>query len=119
MNNLTDGAGIAPKPLRVERQGALSEPLARRWPRIIGGVCEFCGIMDKNQPAEFQYKLCEHYRGLQAYCTYCDASKNPDEIVQHAEINVYEPLDDPGKLIMVCNSLTCSDKHLARFQKNR
>lgn len=129
----TDGAVPAPQPIAptpvapapvprqktIERQGGRSEPFVRHHPRVISGICEFCGVLDRNQPSEYQYKLCPHYRGLQLQCSYCPDSKNPDEVIGHASLNIMEHPDNPDKLIVVCDSYSCSEKHLARFQRNR
>lgn len=109
----------APRPKTIERQGSQSEPYTRRWPQVRGGICEFCGVLDSNTPSEYQYKLCPHYRGMELRCSYCDATKNPDEVVYHAALNIAEHPDNPDKLIVWCDAYTCSEKHLARFQKNR
>lgn len=103
----------------IERQGSRSEPFTRYYPQVRGGVCEHCGVLDKNVPSEFQYKLCPHFRGMQLQCSYCDASKNPDEVIGHGTLNIHSHPDNPDKLVVVCDSFTCSEKHLARFQKAR
>lgn len=125
-NKPTDGAVIAPvtppqimRQKRVERQGARSEPYTRRWPQVRGGICEFCGVMDSNVQSEHQYKLCPHYRGMELRCTYCEEDKNPDEVMYHANMNVAEHPDNPDTLIAWCDSYTCSEKHLKRFQRAR
>lgn len=105
------------RPKRIERQGDLMEPMVARYPRVIGGVCEFCGILDKNIPAEYQYRLCPHYRGLELRCSYCPAGKDPNDIVYHANINVYGHPTSPDELIVVCNSYDCTNKHRKRFQR--
>lgn len=108
----------APRQMRVERQGSQSEPYTRRFPQIRGGVCEFCGIIDRNTPSQFQYKLCPHYRGMEARCTYCAETKDPEDVVYHADMNVAEHPDRPGMLIMWCNSYECSRAHEKRFRRN-
>lgn len=117
----TDGAGTAPQQarhMRIEREGSRSAPMSRRWPRVIGGVCEFCGILDSNVPSQFQYKLCGHFRGMDIMCSYCPESKNPEDVVYHANMNVAEHPDKPGTLIAWCDSFNCSEAHLKRFQRN-
>lgn len=109
----------APRRKTVERQGARSEPYVRHWPQVRGGICEFCGVLDSNVPAEKQYQLCGHYRNMELRCSYCDESKNPDEITYHSILNIVEHPDNPDKFIVCCDSYTCSEKHLARFQRNR
>ena len=111
----------APAPVRqkrIERQGELTVPYVHQMPEVRGGTCEWCGVMDNTMPAEFQYKLCPHYRGMQLRCSYCDENKNPDEVIGHTKLNVYEHPDDPDKLVVVCNSYDCTKKHRARFSTN-
>ena len=108
----------APRQMRVERQGSQSEAYTRRFPQIRGGICEFCGVLDKNVPSQHQYQLCPHYRGMQARCTYCPENKDPDEIVYHAAMNVAESPDNPNVLIMWCDSYECSRAHEKRFKMN-
>lgn len=107
----------APRQMQVERQGSLSEPYTRRFPQVRGGVCEFCGVMDKNYPSQYQYKLCPHYRGQQLRCSYCPENKDPDEVVYHADLNVAEHPDKPNTLIVWCNSYECSRSHEKRFKR--
>lgn len=108
-----------PRQMRIERQGAQGVPFTRRFPQIRGGVCEFCGVLDGNVPAQFQYKLCPHYRGLQARCSYCPDHTDPDDVVYHEKLNVQESPDHPGTLIMWCGKYECSKKHLDRFQLSK
>ena len=106
---------VAPR-LHVERQGAQSEAITRRYPQIRGGICEFCGVLDQNQPAKYQYRLCPHYRGMEARCTYCPESKDPEDVVYHEILNVAEHPDKPGTLVMWCGSYNCSQAHTRRFK---
>lgn len=108
-----------PRQMRVERQGARSEAYSRRFPQVRGGICEFCGVLDKNVPSQFQYKLCPHYRGMQLACSYCPGTKDPDEVVYHANMNVAEHPDNPSTLVVWCDSYECSKAHIERFQRNR
>jgi hypothetical protein len=100
----------------IERQGSRTVPVTRRWPQVRGGICEYCGIIDPNVRSEDQYKLCPHFRDIgQLRCSYCDESKNPDDIVYHSVLNIAAHPDNPNKLIVWCNSYTCSQKHEKRF----
>ena len=137
MKNPTDGAAKAPdtvaaapaspaRPayvppkLKIERQGNSSEPYTQRLPQVRGGICEYCGVMDRNVPSEHQYKLCPHYRDIgQLRCSYCDDSKNPDDVIGHSILNVAKSPDDPNKLIVWCDSYECSRAHEQRFRKSR
>lgn len=107
-----------PRQMRVERQGATSEAYTRRFPQIRGGTCEYCGVLDKTVPAQYQYKLCPHYRGMEARCTYCPPTANPDEVIYRADMNVAESPYNPGELIMWCNSYECSRAHEKRFKRS-
>lgn len=112
-------ATAAPQ-LRVERQGARTVPVTRMYPQVRGGVCEYCGVIDPNVPSQFQYKLCPHYRGVgQLRCSYCDETKNPDDIAYRSVLNVHGHPDKPNELIVVCDSYTCSEKHLKRFDVSK
>lgn len=130
-NSPADGAAIAPvivelaaapvappRARQIERQGLRSEPYTRRLPQVRGGVCEHCGILDKNVDAKDQYKLCPHYRGMQLRCSYCDESKNPDDVIYHSNMNVAEHPDNPNTLIVWCDSYECSRKHEQRFKRS-
>lgn len=108
-----------PRQMRVERQGARSEPYTRRFPQVRGGTCEYCGVLDRNTPAQYQYKLCPHYRGMQLACSYCPGTKDADEVIGHSTLNIAESPDNPAVLIVWCDSYSCSDAHNKRFQKNR
>lgn len=108
---------MGPRQMMIERQGDQAEPRTRRFPTVRGGICEFCGVLDPNVSSEHQYKLCPHYRGMQLRCSYCDATKIPDEIAAHSVLNVAEHPDKPGTLIVWCNSYDCSRKHEQRFKR--
>lgn len=107
---------VMPRMKQVERMGDIGAPYSRRYPRVIGGICEFCGVMDNRYPSEFQYKMCPHFRGMQLRCSYCPASKNPDDVINHSQMNIAEHPDNPDKLVVWCNSYECSKKHTERFQ---
>lgn len=110
----------APRPKTLERQGPRSEQYSQRLPRIFGGVCEFCGVLDKNVPSQFQYTLCPHFRGLgEMRCSYCDDSVDPQEVILKSKLNIAEHPDNPDKLVVWCDRYTCSGKHEARFRVNR
>lgn len=105
----------SPRQMRVERQGSRSEPYTRRFPQVIGGICEYCGVMDRNTPSQYQYKMCEHYRGMDLRCSYCPETKNPDEVVRSSGLNIAESPDKPGTLVVWCNSYECAAAHTKRF----
>lgn len=121
MTNPTAERDTAPvtavaRPKRLERQGNVAAPMTSRLPQIRGGVCEKCGILDSNTPSQHQYKLCEHFRGLGTIrCSYCDGSKDADDVIYHSTMNIAGHPDDPDKLIAWCDSYECRRKHLERF----
>lgn len=110
-------AANLPRNKRVERSGDLSAPSSVRWPQVRGGICEFCGVLDPHQPSYMQYKLCNHYRGMQIRCTYCPKSKEPNDVIDHSVMNVAEHPDNPDVLVIWCDSYDCSRKHEERFSK--
>lgn len=100
----------------IERQGNKAEPYVRHYPQVISGICEFCGVLDNTKPSTEQYKLCQHYSGMELRCSYCDESKNPEDVIYHANLNI---TDHPtsGQLVVCCDSYTCTQKHQKRFQQ--
>jgi hypothetical protein len=100
----------------VERRGALRVPSTRRWPRVIGGICEFCGVIEPKLPSTDQYKLCKHYKGMELRCTYCDETKDPTEVVGHHRLNVAEHPEHPEKLVVWCGDYKCRQAHEKRFK---
>jgi len=107
---------MQPRQKRIERQGARGAPVVRRYPEVRGGTCEFCGVIDRNVPAIYQYKLCEHYRGLDLRCSYCPEEKDPNDINYRSILNVYDSPTDPNSLITVCDNYECQRAHQQRFQ---
>lgn len=110
--------GLSPRQMQVERQGDLSSAYSRRFPEVRGGLCEYCGVIDGNYPSEYQYKLCEHYRGMQLRCTYCPATKDPDDIINHSVLKIAEHPENPNKLVVWCDSYECSQAHEKRFKRS-
>lgn len=104
----------------IERQGQKSVPYTEYYPQVRGGICEFCGVIDPNQPSQVQYKLCPHFRALgELRCSYCDESKNPEEVVYKSTLNIHGHPDNPNKLVVVCDDFKCSQKHEARFSMSQ
>lgn len=103
-----------------ERQTQKPGVVTRRYPQVIGGVCEFHGVIDHNRPSIDQYKLCPddgvhpHYDYIR--CSYCDETKNPDDVIYKSTMNIYANPDKPGVLMAVCDNFTCLQKHEARFK---
>lgn len=102
----------------LERLGSLGAPVTRRRPQVIGGICEFCGVMDNNQLSVDQYKLCSHFKDVgELRCSYCPESVDPIEVIRKAKINTYENPDRPGVWIAVCDSYNCVTAHQKRFNR--
>lgn len=105
------------RPKTIERQGGVSAPYTIRMPEVRGGICEWCGVIDRNYPSTEQYKLCPHYRAIgQLRCSYCPESKDVNEVVYHAVLNVHGHPNDPDRLVVVCDSYDCTKKHFERFK---
>ena len=100
----------------LERIGAKSAPYTRMKPHVIGGVCEFCGVLDNLQPSENQYLLCPHFKDIgELRCSYCPATADPIEVIKKADMKVHEHPDKPGVWIAVCDSYNCARAHETRF----
>ncbi len=111
----------APAPIQlhemeVERVGGYASGTTLEFPKVRGGVCEKCGVLDPNVPSEYQYKLCGHYRGKQLSCSYCPVSKNVDDVIAHSVIRVLQHPDNPRKLIVHCDSYECLKKHEEKWK---
>lgn len=108
-----------PRQKTIERRGVRTEAYTQRYPQIRGGTCEFCGVLDRNVPASFQYQICPHFRGMgEMRCSYCDESKNPTDVVINSVLNIAVHPNNPDQLVVWCNSYECSRKHEARFKVN-
>lgn len=103
---------------QIERQGAVGSPVVSFYPTVRAGVCDRCGVIDPNVESQFQYKLCEHYRGRQLWCSYCPSTTNPDEVIRYSILQVADDPRDSTKLIVWCNSSACLDKHYQKYQTN-
>src|SRR6185503_3146266 len=103
----------------IERQGSKAESYSYMYPHVIGGVCEFCGIIDNLKPSTEQYKLCPHFKTMgELRCSYCPENANPEEVVYHSDLKIHTHPDNPNKVVVVCDSYNCSQAHLKRFQRN-
>ena len=103
---------------QIERKGSVTSPVVNRYPNVRAGICDRCGVIDPNVESVHQYKLCGHYRGMQLACSYCPNTKNPDEVIAHSIMEVYDSPTNPNELVVVCNESVCLDKHYKRFQAN-
>lgn len=103
----------------LERVGAKSVPYTRMKPRVIGGICEFCGVLDNNQLSQDQYLLCPHFKDIgELRCSYCPENADPIEVIKKADIKVHEHPDRPGTWIAVCDSYNCAKAHETRFDRS-
>jgi hypothetical protein len=109
---------MLPREKQIERQGLNAEGYSKRHPEVRGGICEFCGVQDKNAESIHQYKLCEHYRGMQLKCSYCPPEKDPDEVIRYSVLKIADHPNNPSQLVVWCDSFKCSEKHLARFSQS-
>ncbi len=120
--NPTTVSDNAQFPRQTERRGGTTVAYTRMHPRVIGGQCEWCGVLDNNQESIYQYKICPHFRGMQTLeCSYCDPTKNPEEVIRSSVMKIHDhptDKDEAGrpKLVVVCDSYECSSKHLERFK---
>ncbi len=109
---------MLPNQMQVERVGNLTSGLTTEWPKVRGGVCEHCGVLDSNVPSQFQYKLCQHYRGQELACSYCPVTKNVDDVNYHATLRVLSHPDKPNTLIVHCDSYECLKKHEDKWKRS-
>lgn len=116
---------VAPRPVyrrkSIERQGGATSAMTQRYPVVRGGVCDFCGIIDRNYQYEssgvHQYELCPHFRDIgKIACSYCPSSKDPGEVISRSKMLIAGHPDNPDKLVVWCDSYTCSKAHEERFK---
>ena len=116
-------AAVLNVPMReTEKKGGITSSYTRVYPRIYGGLCEKCGVVDKNQPSEYQYKLCEHYRGMSLECSYCDPTRDQKEVTRISQLYVYDhphKKDSMGRPVLgvVCDSFTCQNQFNIEYGK--
>jgi hypothetical protein len=73
--------------------------------------------LDRNVPGHLQYTLCPHFRGLGVMrCSYCPETANPEDVAAKSTLIVASHPNDPMSLVVCCNSLECSRKHMERFK---
>lgn len=111
-------------PRETERRGGKTVPYTRMYPIVRGGICDRCGVIDPNQESINQYKLCEHFRGMSLECSYCDSTKDPNEVARISVLKAHDhPYDKDSsgrpKIVVVCDSYECSNKHESRFDVSR
>lgn len=103
-----------------ERETAQPGVVTRMFPAVIGGVCEYHGVIDNTQPSIEQYKLCPddgihpHYSLIR--CSYCPQSKDPNDVIYKSKMTIMRNPDRPDKMIAVCDNFTCLQAHHERFK---
>lgn len=124
MNPTATGGNVS-SPRETERREGRVALYSRYYPRISGGICEKCGVVDDKQPSIYQYKLCEHFRpllgGNNLECSYCDSSKDPSEVMRVSNIFVYDhpyKKDSIGRPVLgaVCDSYNCKTRYNEEFK---
>lgn len=121
-NSPTAGGTMVQPPRETEKKGGVMQVMTRVYPRVHGGLCEKCGVMDNNMPAEYQYKLCEHFRGLNLECSYCEPTKDQKEVTRISNLYIYDhptKKDSYGRPVLgvVCDSFTCTNQFNVEFGK--
>lgn len=109
---------FVPANMQIERVGNLSSGVAIEWPKVRGGICEHCGVLDPQTPSQYQYKLCPHYRGQYLACSYCPPTKDVDDVNYHATLRVLTHPDKPNTLIVHCDSYECLKKHEEKWKRS-
>lgn len=104
-----------PRNMRLATGGGATAPVSRVFPEIRGGVCEHCGILDAYQPAQYQYKLCPHYRGMDMKCMFCPIHADHDEVLRRSKLIVREHPYRPGELVTLCGAFECQQKFEKMF----
>lgn len=108
-----------PRNMRLASRGASNVPTTRIFPPVKGGTCDYCGTLDPNQPGDYQYKLCPHYRGMDLRCIYCPLQKDQDEVVRNSTLMVFEHPYRAGELLVKCNSFDCNKSFETEFNIKR
>jgi hypothetical protein len=94
---------VKPK-LTVKPYVTVNQPKFKKLPRIIGGICEFCGI-----PAT----KCEHYKDVNIMCSYC-LRPITDKDILGRELHVIQ-LGDTD-IEMCCDDYKCRQKFNAKYR---
>lgn len=120
--NPTAVSQTAQPPRETEKKEGRVALYTRVYPAVYGGICEKCGVIDPNQPSTSQYKLCEHYRAMTLECSYCDATKDQNEVTRLSKLYVYDhpyKKDQHGRPVLgvVCDSFNCQNQFNLEFGK--
>lgn len=95
--------------------GSSSGLRTRFFPRIIGGTCEECGVIDNNYPGNVQYKFCKHYKSRDMKCVFCKESADHEDVIRMSEMLVMEDPYSPGSLVTLCKSYECTKKFEEKY----
>ncbi len=111
MNPNTPVQNVGTPRTTVRHEGVMGH-VTRRYPKVHGGICDWCGVLDNNRDSQDQYKLCPHYRGMSLECNFCDVTKDQREVTRISELYVYDHPTQKGPdglpaLAVVCDSFTC------------
>lgn len=114
--------------IEIDNQVETNEVAAIVHPKIIGGVCEACGMDEggkgksrlfgypddkrKHKMDYSKYGNCKHYKGEQITCSYCNGDP---EVLVRRRLNVFSLPESPKKLIIVCDDYGCVNRHTKRF----
>lgn len=104
-----------PKDLQFSRPGESNNLYVTTYPRIVGGTCEHCGVIDPNYPGSVQYKLCQHYKGMEMKCVFCKENADHDDVVRQSTMKVIEDPYRPGHLVTLCGSYECTRKYEQKY----
>lgn len=118
------------KKYNVERTVERGPIAAKKLPRILSGVCEFCGpgLYDQRTSPmtlvdnwtvdpDTQIGRCDHYRGVRIQCSYCPLSADWKENILRRPHYVFESPWTPGSLIVCCDDMNCRAKHTNRANR--
>lgn len=109
---------INPRNMQIERVGNFDSGVTVEWPKVRGGICEWCGVLDPQTPSQYQYKLCPHYRGQTLACSYCPTTKDIDDVNYHSSLRVLTHPDKPNTLIVHCDAYECLKKHEEKWKRS-
>lgn len=107
---------VAPEEPSLDVSMQPREVPVKQWPRILKGVCEFCGIVNNDVHGWDQWKYCKHYKKVNIKCLYCPPGFDPEEWFKGRDLTIIERLDKPGKLNVHCDDIQCVVKFHAAWK---
>lgn len=126
-----------PQPeLSMEMNVEPEEPKAIVRPKIIGGICEHCGVpvngewvFDKYLRSWRAAKVtdspdkivkCKHYHKVNLMCSYCRSGVTLEtDLAKKRTVHVYSLPEKPNVLITCCDDYNCIVAHEKRFKIRR